>query len=339
MNLPNIMVSQKSLYLLLEFNCDNIAMKEFLLTFYAPLIGALLTVLLVVLCFYRVKQAKKRQNTAAHKQMYILLILASLIFTVISIINKIYTLQDQHMIDATWLIVLCIVIVPWCVLDTNKTIDAPPMKFILNYCAIIASAISIIFVCHTLSLQRRQLDESLALTKQMRDNEVLKHINEFVSPSMGELKEHCSQLKYRLMRKDEHDLAKKHLQYAIERSIYDDCAVDSNWDAFRESEEYKQYASAIVMIRFFNSISHEALSENTAHAVHFYYTAWRNFIYEITKIYNETWEKTDSTRRMLPFKADYAGACERLDSVMEKYNLPLGNETLPILDNDILPIK
>lgn len=250
---------------------------------------------------------------------YCLSIIGSVIFTGLSISHNI---PDKRMINYTWIIVLVIIVIPWCIFEySGWEPNANILKFIIDYCAVIASTFSIVFVSYTLKLQRQQLHDSNRLTEQMRDKEVLQMIDVFLSPEMLKHKELCSELKDQFHLNPQ--AVTNMLSYAFERGIYDDCHLDPLWAGFKASKGYAEYAAFIRLARFFNLISRAPLSETTARSVHYYYVWWRKFMIDITDIYNNTWDRTIPSRRLVPFKASWIEACDRLDNIMKQYNLPV----------------
>lgn len=247
------------------------------------------------------------------------LLLASLLYTLCSISEDI---PDKQMTKLTWFVVLAIIAIPWCIFDAyERKPDGATLKFIIAYCTVIASTFSIIFVCYTLKLQRKQLRDSNDLMEQMRDKEILKIIDTFLSPEMLVHKELCTRLKEKLH--TEPQAVKEMLRYAFERGIYDDCHLDPLWKKFKASEGYAEYAAFIRVARFFDLISQSPHSITTARSVHYYYTWWRRFLLDVTAIYDYAWDHTIPSRRLVSFKANWTGACRRLDEIMKRYDLPV----------------
>ena len=168
-------------------------------------------------------------------------------------------------------------------------------------------------------MQRQQLHDSIILTEQMRDKDVLSIINDFISPEMEKCKDSCYNLRRKLH--NDPDRTARMLSYAFEAGIYDDTSED--WNSFKSTTDYMEYADFVRMARFFNLVSRNIFSENTAYAVHYYYIWWRPFIKEVTDIYNHAWENSIPTRRIVPFKVDWVDAPYRLDSILTYYNLRL----------------
>lgn len=245
-----------------------------------------------------------------------LLTLGSFLFSFMTIVEEI---PDNWMIYGTWLLVIGIIIAPWCILDLKKQATMSNLKFGLEYCAIIASSFSIIIVSYTLKLQRQQLHDSILLTEQMRDKDILKIIDDFLSPEMTKYKKLCEQLKTKLHTNPERTTHM--LSYAFEGGIYDNTSED--WEVFKKSTDYAEYAAFVRVARFFNLVSRNICSENTAQAIHYYYIWWRPLIKEVTDIYNHTWENSIPTRRTVSFKVDWIEAPHRLDSILTHYHLRL----------------
>lgn len=251
--------------------------------------------------------------------IYILAILGTALFTGLSLTSN---FPDKQMIHTTWIVVLAITLIPWGIFDIcDHKFDTASLKFIVDYCAVLASTFSIIFVCYTLKLQRQQLRDSNRLTEQMRDKEILQLIDTFLSPEMTAHKEKCTALKEKLhlYRASTTNM----LLYAFERSILDDCHTDPYWPGFRASTSYEEYAAFIRLARFFNLISHAPLSETTARSVHYYYVWWRRFIFQVGEIYQQAWDRTPPSQRLISIPAGWISACSRLDDIMKQYNLPI----------------
>lgn len=251
--------------------------------------------------------------------IYILAILGTALFTGLSLTTN---FPDKPMIHTTWIVVLTITLVPWGIFDIcEHRFDTALLKFIVDYCAVLASTFSIIFVCYTLKLQRQQLQDSNRLTEQMRDKEILQLIDTFLSPEMTAYKEKCTALKEKLHLHRTHTTDM--LLYAFERSICDDCHADPYWSGFRASTGYAEYTAFIRLARFFNLISQAPLSKTTAHAVHYYYIWWRPFLLQVGTIYQQAWARTEPSRRYISVQAGWIEACDRLDKIMKRYNWPV----------------
>ena len=201
--------------------------------------------------------------------------------------------------------------------------------FVIEYCAIFASAISIIFVVITLALQRKQLKDSNELTIQMRDNQVLEIINEFLSPELKDVRNKASELRDSLrtsVNPTVVNVTKDDLKYIFERQIKDDecnLAADPKWISIQAKPIFAQYIASMRLIRFFDMISLYPLSKTTANAIHFYYVWWRSFLIEMTNIYNETLKSTNFKDRHLSFAPNWVHTTERLDEKLKSFELPL----------------
>ncbi len=230
-------------------------------------------------------------------------------------------IPDRKLIDGAWLAVILICIAPLCASDYFCYRDHHITKFIIDYCTIIASTISIIFVIYTLMLQRKQLNESNSLTRQIRDNDVLKIINEFLSPEIQIYRDRSSSLRDKLRFDKEATIAG--LKFAFERQIRDDYYNNEEWRKFKSTTLYEEYAAFTRLMRFFDMISHAPLSETTAQSIHFYYVWWSSFLIEVTQIFNEVWEDIPPKKRHLSFKPNWVTTTDRLNRKLTMFNLPL----------------
>ncbi len=228
-------------------------------------------------------------------------------------------------------LILLLLLTPWCIFDIyNKgQAQCTMTDFVIEYCAIFASAISIIFVVITLALQRKQLKDSNELTIQMRDNQVLEIINEFLSPELTNVRNKSSKLRDSLITSVNPtvvNLTKDDLKYIFERQIKDDecnLAADPKWISIQAKPIFAQYIAFMRLMRFFDMISLYPLSETTANAIHFYYVWWRSFLIEMTNIYKETWNKITVNDRHLSFAPNWVNTTERLDEKLKSFKLPL----------------
>ncbi|MDE6446400.1 MAG: hypothetical protein K2L06_06015 [Alistipes sp.] len=249
---------------------------------------------------------------------FLLMLLATIIYMFLAGKNNI---PDQKLIDGAWLAVIVLCIAPLCASDCFCYKDHHITKFIIDYCTIIASTISIIFVIYTLILQRKQLSESNSLTRQMRDNEVLKIIDEFLSPEIQIYRNRSSSLRDKLRFDKEATIAG--LKFAFERQIRDDYYNSKEWKKFKKTPLYEEYAAFTRLMRFFDMISHAPLSETTAQSIHFYYVWWSSFLIEVTQIFNDVWEDVPSSKRYPSFKPNWVATTERLNAKLASFGLPL----------------
>ena len=228
-------------------------------------------------------------------------------------------------------LILLLLLTPWCIFDIyNKgQAQCSMTDFVIEYCAIFASAISIIFVVITLALQRKQLKDSNELTIQMRDNQVLEIINEFLSPELKDVRNKASELRDSLRTSVNPtivNVTKNDLKYIFERQIKDDecnLAADPKWISIQAKPIFAQYIAFMRLMRFFDMISLYPLSETTANAIHFYYVWWRRFLIEMTDIYEDTWTKINNNDRYLSFAPNWVQTTERLDEKLKSFKLPL----------------
>jgi len=272
---------------------------------------------IIIICGAFVYTSIKRETNIPYIA-FLLMLVAGIIY--ISSAGK-NDISDRKLIDIFWFIIIALGAAPLCAyafffFDTHHI-----TKFIIDYCAVIASTISIIFVIYNLVLQRRQLNESNSLTRQMRDNDVLKIINEFLSPEMQIYRDRSSSLRDKLRFNKNSTIAG--LKFAFERQIRDDYYNNKKWRMFKNTPLYQEYAAFTRLMRFFDMISHAPLSETTARSIHFYYVWWSSFITEVTQIFNEVWEDVPPSKRHLSFKPNWVATAERLECKLTSFGLPL----------------
>lgn len=224
-------------------------------------------------------------------------------------------------------LIILLTLLPLCVFDISSNDVADEIKsseltsMAIDYCAIIASAISIIFVAITLVLQREQLNRSNDMNAQMIDNQVLSVIDKFLAPDMLVVRDKASQLRDNL--RFDKDKTVEGLVFAFERQIRDDYYKNSEWGKFKESDSYMHYAAFTRLMRFFDMISLYKLSDTTAKSVHFYYVWWRSFMVDVKDLFVEVWESIPEDERQLSFMPNWVYTIDRLDKQLLDHKLPL----------------
>ena len=251
--------------------------------------------------------------------------LAILAFTFYIVFSKKDVGRERLYIITASLLVL-LTLLPLCVFDISSRVvgdirSSELTSMAIDYCAIIASAISIIFVVITLVLQREQLNRSNDMNAQMIDNQVLSVIDKFLAPDMLVVRDRSSQLRDNL--RFDRGKTVEGLVFAFERQIRDDYYKNRKWSEFKESEAYIQYAAFTRLMRFFDMISLYKLSDTTAKSVHFYYVWWRSFMVDVKDLFVEVWESIPEDERQLSFMPNWVYTIDRLDKQLRDHKLPL----------------
>lgn len=251
--------------------------------------------------------------------------LAILAFTFYIVFSKKDVGRERLYIITASLLVL-LTLLPLCVFDISSRVvgdirSSELTSMAIDYCAIIASAISIIFVVITLVLQREQLNRSNDMNAQMIDNQVLSVIDKFLAPDMLVVRDRSSQLRDNL--RFDRGKTVEGLVFAFERQIRDDYYKNRKWCEFKESEAYIQYAAFTRLMRFFDMISLYKLSDTTAKSVHFYYVWWRSFMIDVKDIFVEVWDSIPADERQLSFMPNWVYTIDRLDKQLRDHKLPL----------------
>lgn len=251
-----------------------------------------------------------------------------LLYTLYIIFSK-TDIKNERIYIVTGFLTVLLVLLPICVLcityerepNAISSVGREMTSMAIDYCAIIASLISVIFVAITLVLQRKQLKRSNEMNAQMIDNQVLSVIDKFLAPDMLVVRDTASQLRDNMRFNKEATV--KGLRFAFERQIRDDYYKNRDWCKFKESEAFAHYAAFTRLMRFFDMISLYQLSETTAKSVHFYYVWWRSFMVEVRDIFVEVWESVPEKDRHLSFMPNWVYTIKRLDDQLESHNLKL----------------
>lgn len=254
--------------------------------------------------------------------------LVLLVFAIYIIFSK-TDIRSERIYLITGFLTVMLVLLPICVLyitaekepSNISTVGREITSMAIDYCAIIASVISVIFVAVTLVLQREQLNRSNDMNAQMIDNQVLSVIDKFLAPDMLAVRDKASQLRDDLKFDKKETI--KGLRFAFERQIRDDYYENEDWRKFKDSDIYKQYAAFTRLMRFFDMISLYQLSETTAKSVHFYYVWWRSFLVDVKDIFEKVWEEVPEKDKQLSFKPNWVYTIERLDDQLLAHKLKL----------------
>ena len=210
----------------------------------------------------------------------------------------------------------------------EKIVEHPSeATFWLSFTGIILSFFSIFTVIITLILQLRELDlqkdsleDNYKISEDSYNAYVLKIIEKFLGPEMGECRKTCWLLRQQL-KTNPNALDKMKELFVMQ--VRDDWGTREEYEKLQKTSDFIDYASFTKLIRFFDMLSHYNITKETAYAIHFYYVWWRSFFVQMIKCYKQAELSVPVEERNIKISPSWCNLIERMDEQMTKQNLSL----------------